>query len=186
MTRPETTGTAAPAQPAWRLQLGRVAIGIAAAAVLFLLGWMMGRGPAADLERERDEAELARVAVDAELKQVRVRVRELGQELDKLVNRVHGNEMARTEQRLRLEQMEQRALEEFGVEGEALVAEYGPDAPVPGEPPVPYVREEQERRLAKAEKRLDRFEGKLERAAEHEQVAEPVSPAQLPIAVDAA
>ncbi len=28
--------------------------------------------------------------------------------------------------------------------------------------------------------------GKLERAAEHEQVAEPVSPAQLPIAVDAA
>lgn len=62
MTRPETTGTAAPAQSAWRLQLGRVAIGIAAAAVLFLLGWMMGRGPAADLEQERDEAR-TRVAI---------------------------------------------------------------------------------------------------------------------------
>ncbi|GAB2935379.1 chromosome segregation protein SMC [Nonomuraea fastidiosa] len=108
-------------------------------------------------ERERDEAELARVAVDAELKQVRVRVRELGQELDKLTNRVHGNEMARTEQRLRLEQMEQRALDEFGVEAEALIAEYGPDVPVPGEPPVPYVREEQEKRAKAAERQMNQL-----------------------------
>ena len=62
MTRPDTPAAAAPARPAWRVQLGRVAIGIAAAAVLFLLGWMMGRGPAAGLERERDEAR-ARVAI---------------------------------------------------------------------------------------------------------------------------
>ncbi|MEV4171162.1 chromosome segregation protein SMC [Nonomuraea sp. NPDC049709] len=107
--------------------------------------------------RERDEADLARVAVDAELKQVRLRVRELGQELDKLVNRVHGNEVARTEQRLRLEQMEQRALEEFGVESEALIAEYGPQAPVPGEPPVPYVREEQEKRARAAERQMNQL-----------------------------
>ncbi|MGP4093440.1 chromosome segregation protein SMC [Nonomuraea sp. KM90] len=107
--------------------------------------------------RERDEADLARVAVDAELKQVRLRVRELGQELDKLVNRVHGNEVARTEQRLRLEQMEQRALEEFGVESEALIAEYGPEAPVPGEPPVPYVREEQEKRARAAERQMNQL-----------------------------
>ncbi|UBU11876.1 chromosome segregation protein SMC [Nonomuraea gerenzanensis] len=107
--------------------------------------------------RERDEADLTRVAVDAELKQVRLRVRELGQELDKLVNRVHGNEVARTEQRLRLEQMEQRALEEFGVEAEALVAEYGPEAPVPGEPPVPYVREEQEKRARAAERQMNQL-----------------------------
>ncbi|WP_043618319.1 chromosome segregation protein SMC [Nonomuraea candida] len=107
--------------------------------------------------RERDEADLARVAVDAELKQVRVRVRELGQELDKLVNRVHGNEMARTEQRLRLEQMEQRALEEFGVDAESLIAEYGPEAPVPGEPPVPYVREEQEKRARAAERQMNQL-----------------------------
>ncbi|MGW2148939.1 AAA family ATPase [Nonomuraea bangladeshensis] len=107
--------------------------------------------------RERDEADLARVAIDAELKQVRLRVRELGQELDKLVNRVHGSEVARTEQRLRLEQMEQRALEEFGVEVESLLAEYGPDAPVPGDPPVPYVREEQEKRARAAERQMNQL-----------------------------
>ncbi|MER7502937.1 AAA family ATPase [Nonomuraea pusilla] len=107
--------------------------------------------------RERDEADLARVAIDAELKQVRVHVRELGQELDRLVNRVHGSEVARTEQRLRLEQLEQRAMDEFGVEVEALVAEYGPDAPVPGEPPVPYVREEQEKRARAAERQMNQL-----------------------------
>jgi chromosome segregation protein len=107
--------------------------------------------------RERDEADLARVAVDAELKQVRLRVRELGQELDKLVNRVHGSEVARTEQRLRLEQLEQRALEEFGVEVEALISEYGPEAPVPGDPPVPYVREEQEKRARAAERQMNQL-----------------------------
>ncbi|GAA3564148.1 chromosome segregation protein SMC [Nonomuraea rosea] len=107
--------------------------------------------------RERDEADLARVAIDAELKQVRLRVRELGQELDKLVNRVHGSEVARTEQRLRLEQMEQRAMEEFGVEIEALISEYGPEAPVPGDPPVPYVREEQEKRARAAERQMNQL-----------------------------
>lgn len=107
--------------------------------------------------RERDDADLARVAVDAELKQVRVRVRELGQELDKLVNRVHGSEMARTEQRMRLEQMEQRALEEFGVAAETLISEYGPRAPVPGEPPTPYVREEQEKRARVAERQMQQL-----------------------------
>ncbi|WP_336206042.1 chromosome segregation protein SMC [Nonomuraea sp. LPB2021202275-12-8] len=107
--------------------------------------------------RERDEADLTRVAVDAELKQVRVRVRELSQELDKLVNRVHGNEVARTEQRLRLEQLEQRAMDEFGVEPETLMSEYGPEAEVPGDPPVPYVREEQEKRARAAERQMNQL-----------------------------
>ncbi|MEV0593948.1 AAA family ATPase [Nonomuraea cavernae] len=107
--------------------------------------------------RERDEADLARVAIDAELKQVRVRVRELSHELDKLVNRVHGSEVTRTEQRLRLEQLEQRALEEFGVEPETLISEYGPQAPVPGDPPIPYVREEQEKRARAAERQMNQL-----------------------------
>ncbi|GII62016.1 chromosome partition protein Smc [Sphaerisporangium krabiense] len=105
---------------------------------------------------ERDEAERARGEIDAELKAVRVRVRELSGELDGLVNRVHGTEVARTEQRLRLEQMEARAMEEFGVEVDALTSEYGPGQPVPvadGEP-VPYVREEQEKRARVAEKQM--------------------------------
>ncbi|MBP2703266.1 AAA family ATPase [Microbispora sp. RL4-1S] len=103
---------------------------------------------------ERDEAERARGEIDAELKRVRLRVRELSQELDALVNRVHGSEMARTERRLRLEQLEQRALEEYGVELEPLISEYGPDAAVPGDPPVPYMREEQEKRARTAERQM--------------------------------
>ncbi|NAS24724.1 AAA family ATPase [Herbidospora sp. NEAU-GS84] len=106
---------------------------------------------------ERDELAVAREAVDAELKTVRIRVRELGSELDKLVNRAHGSEMARTEQRLRLEQLEERAVEEYGVESEALIAEYGPKALVPGDPPVPYVREEQEKRARVADKQMQQL-----------------------------
>ncbi|WP_067125370.1 chromosome segregation protein SMC [Microtetraspora malaysiensis] len=103
---------------------------------------------------ERDEAERARGEIEAELKTVRIRVRELGGELDRLVNRAHGSEMARTEQRLRLEQLEQRAFDEYGVEPGALVAEYGPAVPVPGEPPIPYVREEQEKRAKTADRQM--------------------------------
>ncbi|MER7357026.1 AAA family ATPase, partial [Nonomuraea dietziae] len=128
------------------------AVALGARQVLKALGASVERAA-----RERDEADLARVAIDAELKQVRVRVRELSQELDKLVNRVHGSEVARTEQRLRLEQLEQRALEEFGVEAEALVGEYGPAAPVPGDPPVPYVRAEQEKRMRAAERQMNQL-----------------------------
>ncbi|MFI6323859.1 chromosome segregation protein SMC [Nonomuraea sp. NPDC050556] len=115
------------------------------------------RALAASIElarRERDEADLARVAIDAELKQVRVRVRELSGELDKLVNRVHGSEVARTEQRLRLEQLQQRAMDEFGVEMDTLIEEYGPQVPVPGDPPIPFVREEQEKRARAAERMM--------------------------------
>ena len=111
-------------------------------------------GSLARAAEERDEAERARGQIDAELKQVRLRVRELSSELDALVNRVHGSEMARTERRLRLEQMEQRALEEYGIELEPLIAEYGPSVPVPGDPPVPYVREEQEKRARTAERQM--------------------------------
>ncbi|MFI0419343.1 chromosome segregation protein SMC [Spongiactinospora sp. 9N601] len=104
---------------------------------------------------ERDDAEQARGQIDAELKAVRVRVKELGGELDKLVNRAHGSEVARTEQRLRLERMQERSMEEFGVEPDALVTEYGPDVPVPADPePVPYVREEQEKRAKIAERQM--------------------------------
>ena len=80
-------------------------------------------------------------------------MRELTGELEKLVNVVHGSEVARAEQRLRLEQLEERALEEYGVEADALVAEYGPDQLVPparrrrrGRQPGPYDREAQEKR----------------------------------------
>ncbi|GAT67496.1 chromosome partitioning protein Smc [Planomonospora sphaerica] len=105
---------------------------------------------------QRDEAEQARGRIDASLRSVRARVRELSAELDKLVNRVHGSEMARTEQRLRLEQLQTRAVEEYGVEPDVLIAEYGPGEPVPsadGEP-APYDRQEQEKRARAAERQM--------------------------------
>ena len=68
--------------------------------------------------------------------------------------------MARTQQKMRLEQLAERALEELGLDEEGLVNDYGPDNLVPpvlsrvegfsgevpeGEQPpepTPYVREE--------------------------------------------
>jgi chromosome segregation protein len=119
--------------------------------------------------QERTEAEQARAAADSELSELRGRIRALSADLDELTTSVHRDEVARAEQRLRIESLEERALAEFGMEPEALMAEYGPDQLVPpslrapgdqagaGEPepqPYPYVRAEQERRLRTAEKAL--------------------------------
>ncbi|MGI5492165.1 chromosome segregation protein SMC [Microtetraspora malaysiensis] len=141
----------AAAQREWRRRQAQIAAAVARAAQAALTALVGSIDQAA---AERDEAERARGEIEAELKTVRIRVRELGGELDRLVNRAHGSEMARTEQRLRLEQLEQRAFDEYGVEPEALVAEYGPTVPVPGEPPIPYVREEQEKRAKTAERQM--------------------------------
>lgn len=113
---------------------------------------------------EREAAEAAGAKRASELKDVRERLREMGAEHDKLVNAAHAAEIARAEQRLRLEQIETRAVEEFGVHAGALAAEYGPDVPVPPPPDaaedaaaVPYDRQVQERRAAAAERQLARL-----------------------------
>ncbi|MBB5434974.1 chromosome segregation protein SMC [Nocardiopsis composta] len=119
----------------------------------------------AEADARRAEAEQRRAERDAELKTVRARVRELSVELEKLVNVVHGSEVARAERKLRLEQLETRAMEEMGVEVPVLIAEYGPRAPVPPPPgaegedavPLPYVREVQEKRAREAERQLNRL-----------------------------
>ncbi|RAY12555.1 chromosome segregation protein SMC [Actinomadura craniellae] len=110
---------------------------------------------------EREAAEQARAAREAELKVVRTQVRELSTRLERLVSVVHGSEVTRAEQRLRLEQLETRALEEYGLEVVALVAEYGPDQPIPPGPeaaedavPQPYDRAVQEKRAKAAERQL--------------------------------
>ncbi len=118
---------------------------------------------------ERTAAEQARAASDAQLAELRARIRELSSDLEELTSAVHRDEVARAEQRLRIEGLQDRALSEFGLEPEALIAEYGPDQPVPPSlrapgddidpdaplpQPYPYVRAEQERRLKTAEKAL--------------------------------
>lgn len=120
-------------------------------------------------EAERAAAERARAEREAELGQERRRGRELTAELDRLTGDVHKGEVLGAEKRLRIEQLEAKALEEHGMEPAGLVADYGPGQPVPPSPPAegetlpedpadprnqprPYVRAEQEKRLRAAEK----------------------------------
>ncbi|MBZ4323230.1 AAA family ATPase, partial [Streptomyces huiliensis] len=114
-------------------------------------------------DEERRTAEAAKAERERELVTGRNRARDLKSELDKLTDSVHRGEVLGAEKRLRIEQLEAKALEEFGIEPAALAAEYGPDQPVPPSPPaegeeprelapVPYVRAEQEKRLRAAER----------------------------------
>ena len=80
---------------------------------------------------DRQVAEQAREGRSDALKTVRAQVRELAGELDRVVDSAHGAEIVRAEHRMRLEQIAARAVEEFGVDAAALVAEYGPDVPIP-------------------------------------------------------
>jgi len=114
---------------------------------------------------ERERLEISRSNRDGEILAIRAQVRELTTELDQLTSSVHRDEIARAEQRLRIEQLESKAMEEFGVDAQTLFSEYGPDKDVPtfiedevgdliqGDF-IPYVREQQEKRLATAERSL--------------------------------
>ena len=111
----------------------------------------------------RRRAEEARTARDAELGVLRRDVATLQDELRELTDSVHRDEVARTQQRLRIEQLETRAVEELGVDPATLVEEFGPHQLVPTPPaegsdepgePQAYVRETQEKRLRSGERRL--------------------------------
>lgn len=120
-------------------------------------------------EAERAAAEAAKAERETELAAARGAGRDLKAELDKLTDSVHRGEVLGAEKRLRIEQLETKALEELGVEPAGLVAEYGPGQPVPPSPPAegeelpedpehprnqprPFVRAEQEKRLRSAER----------------------------------
>ena len=123
----------------------------------------------------RTEAEAANAGGAGELKAVRARVRDLAADLEKVVNTAHGTEITRAEHRLRLEQLAEHALEEFGVSTEALVAEYGPSVPVPviGDEQAElrmYDRPSAEKRAADAARQLERL-GKVNPLALEEYAA---------------
>ena len=113
---------------------------------------------------QRASVEQSRRGREQQLLDIRSRLRDLGREHDELVNSVHRDEMARTEQRMRIEQLQERALEELGLDADSLVGDYGPETLVPHfgevaegeEPPAPapFVREEQQKRLRAAERSL--------------------------------
>jgi chromosome segregation protein len=118
---------------------------------------------------DRDAAQQARVVREGELLALRSSSRELAGELDRLTDAVHKDEIARAEQRLRIEQLEAKVGEEHGIDLDTLLAEYGPQVPVPPAAadvakaeadgklppdPGPYDRAVQEKRAARAERDL--------------------------------
>jgi len=114
---------------------------------------------------ERARLESSRSDREGETLTVRARNRELTQELDQLTSSVHKDEIARAEQRMRIEALETKAVEELGIDVATLISEYGPDKDVPtfietesGEivatEMVPYRRDQQEKRLAATERSL--------------------------------
>ncbi len=91
-------------------------------------------------EAERTAADAAKTRREQELATARTEGRDLKSELDKLTDSVHRGEVLGAEKRLRIEQLETKALEELGVEPAGLIADYGPDQPVP--PSLPAEGEE--------------------------------------------
>ncbi|MEJ3658793.1 chromosome segregation protein SMC [Actinomycetes bacterium KLBMP 9759] len=123
---------------------------------------------------ERDAAAAARDARERALGEARLTTGRLTALMEKLTDAVHRDEVVRAQNRLRLEQLSEKVLADHGLGVEDLVAEYGPDVPVPasasemaeyeaakerGEdvsapPPMPFDRPTQERRAQRAEKDL--------------------------------
>ncbi|GAA5229322.1 chromosome segregation protein SMC [Arthrobacter cryoconiti] len=127
--------------------------------------------------QERDAAEELAAQRDVELMAVRSTTVELDKELALLTDSVHKDELVRAAQRLRIEALENKAIEELGLSVDHLLAEFGPGVPVPAGPGesadkwaalrvavdeageqiqegIPFVREEQEKRLKRAERDL--------------------------------
>lgn len=114
---------------------------------------------------EREKLEASRSAREGEILSLRTSSRELATELERLTSSVHKDEIARAEHRMRIEQIENKAIEELGIDVQTLANEYGPinDVPtfyeneqgefVPGDL-IPYRRDQQEKRLAQAERSL--------------------------------
>ena len=154
------------------LREGRAAeaVGIAVGVVLQRLEVSVHRAAEA-----RSAVEAGRAEREQQLLTVRSALRDLAREHDELVSSVHRDEMARTQQRMRIEQLEERALEELGLDGDAPARRLRPrPARCPSRPteptatptaasrggrrtapePIPYVREEQQKRLRTAERAL--------------------------------
>ncbi|WP_265523229.1 chromosome segregation protein SMC [Oerskovia flava] len=147
-----------------------------AAAALRVLEGSLARAATA-----REEAEAARTERETRVAAGRSGVDELAVRLRELTDVAHRDEVARAQQQLRVEQLQERSVEELGLDPQVLVEEFGPHRPVPtgapaapegdgtdgsaaegggadDDPPsVPYVRAEQEKRLREAERALNRL-----------------------------
>ncbi|WP_188827856.1 chromosome segregation protein SMC [Nocardia camponoti] len=140
-----------------------------------------GRAIALELERvvaqavsRRDDLVRKRTECAAGLDALKERARALNAQLAQLTDAVHRDEVAKAQAALRIEQVETTIAEQFGIALSDLIAEYGPEVPLPptelelreyeeakerGESvtapqPMPFDRASQERRAKRAEKDL--------------------------------
>lgn len=110
---------------------------------------------------QQQTVEANRSERSAEIIQLRSEESELRERLRQITEDVHSFELRTYERKLSLSTLLERAGNELGLVEDVLIAEYGPDQLVPVESAegeasgVPFVREEQERRLARAEKQLN-------------------------------
>lgn len=134
---------------------------------------------------ERDRLSERRSQVSQEVADARRALDRLSTELSEATASAHQGQIAAEQTRLRVEDLQRRALEELSLEPEQLLAEFGPQMLVPMLPldpdqvekaaaaePSAYVRAEQERALAKAQKDLEKL-GRVNPLAleEHEALA---------------
>ena len=134
---------------------------------------------------ERDRLSERRSQVSQELSDARRALDRLSAELSEATASAHQGQIAAEQTRLRVEDLQRRALEELSLEPEQLLAEFGPETLVPMVPldpdqvekaaaaePSACVRAEQERALAKAQKDLEKL-GRVNPLAleEHEALA---------------
>lgn len=103
-------------------------------------------------------AEAQRASRNEELQQVRRQEAAVRERLHAVTEDVHGLELRIYEKKLHVAGLVERAESELGLGEDVLVDEYGPDVEIPGEDeesaPRPFVREQQQRRLAAAERKL--------------------------------
>ena len=134
---------------------------------------------------ERDRLSERRSQVSQEVSDARRALDRLSAELSEATASAHQGQIAAEQTRLRVEDLQRRALEELSLEPEQLLAEFGPQTLVPMLPldpdqvdkaaavePSAYVRAEQERALVKAQKDLEKL-GRVNPLAleEHEALA---------------
>lgn len=134
---------------------------------------------------ERDRLSERRSQVSQEVSDARRALDRLSAELSEATASAHQGQIAAEQTRLRVEDLQRRSLEELSLDPEQLLAEFGPQTLVPMLPldpddvekaaaaePSEYVRAEQERALAKAQKDLEKL-GRVNPLAleEHEALA---------------
>ncbi|MGL3150831.1 chromosome segregation protein SMC [Microbacterium sp. A82] len=118
------------------------------------------------------EAESTRSAQNEELTAFRAQETSLRERLAGLTESVHGLELQIHEKKLHLTSLLERVASELALDEDILVAEYGPDQPVPRDPlaepetaeedgadstAIPYDRRIQERRLSEAQRKLNQL-----------------------------